>query len=83
MIEYGGPLEPGFSRETLIECTMRPKRRPCRGLLWVGKREDGIIEAWCLSCEQMNVWVSGWQDTIWKDGPMEPLGPPPAAEPLH
>lgn len=73
MIEYGGPLEPGFSRESLIECTQRPKRRACAGLIWVAKRPVGIIEAWCGTCEQLNVWVSGWEQTFWADGPMEPL----------
>lgn len=81
MIEYGGPLEPLFSRETLIECTMRPKRRPCRGLLWVAKTADGRIDAWCRTCEQLNVMISGWQETFWAEGPMEPLGPAPAATP--
>ncbi len=28
-IEYAGPLRPGQTRETLIECSCRPKRRPC------------------------------------------------------
>ncbi len=76
MIEYGGPLEPGFSRETLIECPQRPKRRPCSGLLWVAKQPDGVrIEAWCPKCEQLNVWISGWESTLWAEGPMEPIGP--------
>ncbi len=73
MIEYGGPLERGFMRQTLIECTMRPKRRRCPGLRWVSKREDDIIEAWCGTCDQQRVYVSGWQDTEWADGMMEPV----------
>lgn len=73
MIEYGGPLEPGFSRETLIECSMRPRRRQCLGLLWVAKRSDGLIEAWCRACEQLHVVVSGWEGTEWASGPMEPV----------
>jgi len=83
MIEYGGPLEPGFSRETLIECTMRPKRRACEGLLWVGKTADHYIEAWCPRCEQLNVLVSGWELTFWAEGPMEPVGPEPAPAPTN
>lgn len=75
MIEYGGPLEPNQSRETLIECTMRPKRQACQGLLWVAKTADGRIDAWCPRCEQLNVMVSGWDGTLWADGPMEPIGP--------
>jgi hypothetical protein len=77
MIEYGGPLESGFCRETLIECTMRPKRRACRGLLWVGKAPDGRIDAWCRTCDQLNIIVTGWEGTFWANGPMEPLGPEP------
>jgi hypothetical protein len=86
MIEYGGPLEPMFQRHTLIECTMRPDRRPCQGLLWVAKTADGRIDAWCRLCEQTNVMISGWEETFWADGPMEPLGPEPtaaAAEPAN
>lgn len=73
MIEYGGPLEPGFMRQTLIECRMRPNRRRCPGLLWVSKREDDTIEAWCGTCDQQRVHVSGWQETEWADGMMEPV----------
>lgn len=75
MIEYGGPLEPNQSRETLIECTMRPKRQACPGLLWVAKTADGRIDAWCPRCEQLNVLVSGWDETLWAHGQMEPIGP--------
>ncbi len=77
MIEYGGPLEPLFARETLIECTQRPKRRACQGLLWVAKTADGRIDVWCRSCEQLNVMISGWEDTFWAHGPMDPIGPAP------
>lgn len=73
MIEYGGPLEEGQARETLIECTMRPDRRPCPGLLWVSKGYDGRIEAFCRSCEALSVSVTGWENTIWANGPMEPI----------
>jgi hypothetical protein len=86
MIEYGGPLEPGFMRETLIECTMRPKRRRCLGLLWVMKRPDDRIEAWCGVCEQLLVVVSGWRETEWAEGMMEPVPesePAPIATAIH
>ena len=79
MIEYGGPLERNQARETLIECTMRPKRRACQGLLWVAKTADDRIDAWCPRCEQLNVLVSGWELTIWAEGPMEQVGPEPAS----
>ena len=73
LIEYGGPLKPGQRRETLVECTRRPRRKPCPGLLWVYKRDDGEIEAHCGSCNDDNIFISGWQETLWADGPMEPI----------
>lgn len=73
LVEYGGPLEPGQQRETLVECSRRPNRKPCLGLLWVFKREDGLIEAHCGSCNDENIYISGWQETLWADGPMEPI----------
>lgn len=45
----------------------------CSGLQWVLKREDDILEAWCGTCGQQRVYVSGWQDTEWADGVMRPV----------
>ena len=71
LIEYGGPLEPGHCRETLVECGKRPGRRPCPGLLWVTKLPDNAIHAECMVCRQDEVHISNWEETEWADGPME------------
>ena len=73
LIEYGGPLAPGYTRETLVECSRRPGRAPCEGLLWVVKTEAALIEAICRVCEQERILISGWQHTDWAAGPMEPV----------
>lgn len=70
-IEYGGLLKRRDGRETLIACKRRPGRRPCLGLMWVMKRDDDRIEAFCFVCKDTEAIVSGWQDTDWADGPME------------
>jgi hypothetical protein len=72
LIEAGGPLEPGHLRETLVACSLRPNRKPCMGLLWVEKTEDELIQAYCLICKREEILISGWQDTVWANGPMEP-----------
>jgi hypothetical protein len=80
LIEYGGTLKPGETRLTLIECSRRPKRKPCEGLLWVTKTEDDYLYAWCPTCQDESLTISGWQDTLYADGPPEPLPPlPPQA----
>lgn len=81
LIEYGGPLEIGHARATLVECTRRVQRRPCEGLLWVVKRDAGTIEARCESCHREHLLISGWETTEWADGPMEPLTPEDLAAP--
>jgi hypothetical protein len=73
LIEYGGQLEVGYTRETLIECSRRPNRAPCPGLLWVFKIQDGTIEATCMICKNERIHISGWQETEWADGPMAPV----------
>jgi len=72
LIEAGGPLEPGQFRETLVACTLRPNRKPCLGLLWVEKSQDERIFAYCVTCKREEIVISGWQDTLWADGPMAP-----------
>ena len=71
LIEYGGPLAPGESRETLIECSKRPNRSRCPGLLWVTKRADNAIQAGCMVCKQDEILVRNWEETAWAEGPME------------
>lgn len=75
LIEYAGPIERGSTRETLIECELRPARSPCHGLLWVHKSEEDHIEAFCPKCESLQYVISNWQDTLWADGPMAPIAP--------
>lgn len=72
LIEYGGPLTPRHTRETLVECSRRPRRKPCEGLLWVVKTDDHRIEAFCPVCKQELIVISGWEETDWAEGPMEP-----------
>jgi len=83
LIEYGGPLELGYSRETLVECSRRLDRRPCEGLLWVSKLDAHTIEAECLLCRRERILISGWEAMPWADGPMEPVAPPEDDRPLH
>lgn len=75
LIEYGGPLEVGHARATLVECSRRVERRPCEGLLWVLKKETGTIDAFCVSCRREHLQIWGWELTEWAAGPMEPLSP--------
>jgi hypothetical protein len=74
-IEYGGPLQPGQTRETLLECSCRPKHRSCSGLLWVRKTSEDRIEVYCVICRTLQYVISNWHDTLWADGPMEALDP--------
>lgn len=71
VIEYGGPLEPLHGRETLMECRCRPKGKACPGLIWVSKRVDNRLEAFCLVCRHVEALVSSWETTDWAEGPME------------
>jgi hypothetical protein len=76
LIEYGATLSPGYTRETLVECSHRPGRKPCPGLLWVFKLDDGTIEATCVVCKDQQIFISGWEETTWAEGPMEPVPVP-------
>ena len=77
LIEYGGPLRPGETRLTLVECSRRPSRKACEGLLWVTKTEDDYLVAICPTCENESITISGWQDTLYAEGPPEPMPPLP------
>jgi hypothetical protein len=72
-IEYGGPLAQLEGRETLVACKRRPNRKPCLGLMWVVKRADDRIEAFCGTCLDAEAVISGWQDTLWAEGVMPPM----------
>lgn len=75
LIEYGGTLKAGETRLTLVECSRRPGRKACEGLLWVMKTEDDYLVASCPVCEDETITISGWQDTLYAEGPPEPLPP--------
>ena len=75
LIEAGGPLKAGESRETLVECSCRPDRKQCLGLMWVEKCDEEHIHAECLVCLKDQVQISGWQDTEWANGMMDPVSP--------
>jgi len=81
LIEYGGPLATGYGRETLVECSRRVDRRRCEGLLWVAKASDGTLVACCPVCRREDLVISGWEDTDWADGPMEPVSTDDAEPP--
>lgn len=72
LIESGAPLAPGTLRETLVECTRRPGRRPCLGLLRVVKTQDRCLYAFCPVCRQDEVWIGNWDTTRWAGGPAKP-----------
>jgi hypothetical protein len=40
--------------------------------MWVMKRTDDRIEVFCMLCRATEAVISGWQDTEWAEGPMEP-----------
>lgn len=72
-IEYGGPLARGHWRETLIACVRRPNGSACPGLLAVVKQDDDAILAFCLHCKADEYLIYEWEDTLWAEGPMEPI----------
>jgi len=72
-VEYSADLEAGEGRETLVECRRRPRGHECLGLIWVVKLPDERIEAFCMACGETEALISGWQDTQWGQGLMEPV----------
>jgi len=72
VIEYGGTLQPGEARETLIECTRRPGGHACEGLLVVIRTRDDKLDARCPVCHKSDMLVSNWKNTLWALGPPEP-----------
>jgi hypothetical protein len=69
-IESGAALEPLTGRETLEECKRRPRGKQCLGLMWVAKRNDDRLETFCPICHNVEAVISGWQETLWAEGPM-------------
>lgn len=72
-IEYGGPLPMATFIPTLIQCRWRPDGVACRGTLTVAKTELDVIESLCLLCRREEFVITNWQDTLWAEGPPEPL----------
>ena len=72
-IEYGGPLRQLHGRETLIECKRRPGGKACKGWMWVVKQNDNRIQVHCPLCHEVEAVISGWEETLWAEGPMEPV----------
>jgi hypothetical protein len=81
LIEYGGPLQPLHTRETLVECSKRPGGKPCPGLLWVSKNAMDAIEATCAVCDNPEIVIHNWHETQWAEGMMEPLPLDPTPTP--
>ncbi len=72
-IEAGGPLPRGHARATLIPCRKRPAGKACSGLLMVLKQDDDAIHAFCQVCTADEYLIYEWEETLWADGPMEPV----------
>ncbi len=72
-IEYGGPLPQLLGRETLIKCKRRPGSKACPGWMWVVKQNDNRIQVHCPTCHEVEAVISGWEETLWADGPMDPV----------
>jgi hypothetical protein len=75
LIVCGGPLPALHSRETLVECSKRPGRKPCLGLMWVTKTDQDAIFAYCPICEGDEVLIHNWQGTLWAEGMMDVVAP--------
>lgn len=39
----------------------------------VAKTEADLLHAFCPACEDESIPISGWQDTLYADGPPEPF----------
>lgn len=72
-IEAGGPIPRGHTRETLVPCRRRPAGKGCTGLMWVLKEEDDALQAFCPTCRTAEFQIHNWKDTLWAEGPMEPV----------
>jgi hypothetical protein len=73
VIEYGGPLQRGKMRETLVECKRRVRGSACLGVMWVAKTDRDEILARCVACRNEEALIHGWQDRDWASGMMDPV----------
>lgn len=72
-IEYGGPLDIGEGRETLIACRFRPAGTRCPGFIVVLKQSDDAISAFCPTCDADEFLIYEWEETPWANGPATPV----------
>ena len=80
VVEYGSTLPQGCFRETLLECSRRPENTRCLGLLWVEKRTDDSLLAFCPVCNTDHFLVHNWQGTRWSNGQASATAESPARE---
>ena len=76
LIEYGAQLQPKEHRETLVECTRRPGRKPCLGFMMVTKEADQTIVSFCNTCMEMDTAIYEWETTPWAEGLPQPFQVP-------
>lgn len=57
----------------MVPCKRRPGRKQCLGMMWVVKHADDRIQADCSACRDVEAIISGWQETLWADGPVDPI----------
>ncbi len=50
-------------------------------MLFITKTEDDYLYAWCPICQEESLTISGWQDTLYADGPPDPIPPLPDKDP--
>lgn len=72
-IEYGGKLNRGEARPTLLPCAKTPAGAACSGFLLVLKQSDDAILAFCPVCTEDEFLIYEWEDTPWAIGHADPL----------
>ncbi len=74
-------LEPRHGRITLVECSRRPGRRACAGLLSVVKTSDDTTEAHCESCHRDVSAVKNTGARTWSPAHHQSSGSSPSNTP--
>ncbi len=41
--------------------------------MWVVKQNDNRIQVHCPICNEVEAVISGWEETLWAEGPMDPV----------
>jgi len=73
LIEAAGPLPKMRGRDTLVECARRPGGKACLGLIFVVKKQDDAIHAFCPRCRSDEALIHNWAGTPWAAGPARVL----------